>query len=219
MRTSLLARAAWGRPGGPIAQRRSFFEHMSLRGLRAPAGRGRRREARRAYCFGAAQVWYAANPRSHRRPCGRDEGRCDSQRRGPALQPADLRGNRRSRLAAHNVDMAMTLSEPHSERPYEEDGREARRPPVRGRGILAGGSACSRSSAWVSSQASFRRFRATPPTTCSRRSDEVGVRDGCEHRRRGLRSSRRPSPSWTTIEECLNPPVIWEQERGWSHDA
>ena len=20
---------------------------------------------------------------------------------------------------------------------------------------------------------------------------------------------------WTTIEECLNPPVIWEKERGW----
>ena len=20
---------------------------------------------------------------------------------------------------------------------------------------------------------------------------------------------------WTTIEECLNPPVIWERERGW----
>ncbi len=28
-------------------------------------------------------------------------------------------------------------------------------------------------------------------------------------------TSRRRFSIWTTIEECLNPPVIWEADRGW----
>ena len=28
-------------------------------------------------------------------------------------------------------------------------------------------------------------------------------------------TSRRRSRIWTTIEECLNPPVVWERDRGW----
>src|SRR4051812_17735383 len=44
--------------------------------------------------------------------------------------------------------------------------------------------------------------------------DEVGVRDGADLTVEGYDFA--PSFSiWTTIEECLNPPVIWEQGRGW----
>jgi saccharopine dehydrogenase-like NADP-dependent oxidoreductase len=44
--------------------------------------------------------------------------------------------------------------------------------------------------------------------------DEVGVRDGANLVVDGFDFA--PSFSiWTTIEECLNPPVIWERERGW----
>jgi saccharopine dehydrogenase-like NADP-dependent oxidoreductase len=42
--------------------------------------------------------------------------------------------------------------------------------------------------------------------------DEIGVRDATS------RSTATTSPDvliWTTIEECLNPPVVWERERGW----
>ena len=43
---------------------------------------------------------------------------------------------------------------------------------------------------------------------------EVGVRDGANLEVRG--HSFAPTFSiWTTIEECLNPPVIWERDRGW----
>ena len=44
--------------------------------------------------------------------------------------------------------------------------------------------------------------------------DEVGVRDGADLAVEGYDFA--PTFSiWTTIEECLNPPVIWERGRGW----
>ena len=44
--------------------------------------------------------------------------------------------------------------------------------------------------------------------------DEVGVRDGADLAVEGYAFA--PTFSiWTTIEECLNPPVIWERDRGW----
>jgi saccharopine dehydrogenase-like NADP-dependent oxidoreductase len=44
--------------------------------------------------------------------------------------------------------------------------------------------------------------------------DEIGVRDGSNMVVKGYDFA--PTFSiWTTIEECLNPPVIWERERGW----
>jgi saccharopine dehydrogenase-like NADP-dependent oxidoreductase len=43
--------------------------------------------------------------------------------------------------------------------------------------------------------------------------DEVGVRDGANLAVEGYEFA--PTFSiWTTIEECLNPPLIWERERG-----
>jgi saccharopine dehydrogenase (NAD+, L-lysine-forming) len=44
--------------------------------------------------------------------------------------------------------------------------------------------------------------------------DEIGVRDGANLVVDGYDFA--PSFSiWTTIEECLNPPVVWEAGRGW----
>src|SRR6185312_16611794 len=43
--------------------------------------------------------------------------------------------------------------------------------------------------------------------------DQVGVRDGADLVIEGYDFA--PTFSiWTTIEECLNPPLIWERERG-----
>ena len=73
---------------------------------------------------------------------------------------------------------------------------------------------CSRSSASASSPGSPTCSPATPPTTSSREIDEVGVRDGGDLVIEGYDFA--PTFSiWTTIEECLNPPVIWERDRGW----
>ena len=44
--------------------------------------------------------------------------------------------------------------------------------------------------------------------------EEIGIRDGANLLVAGYDFA--PSFSiWTTIEECLNPPVIWERDRGW----
>ena len=44
--------------------------------------------------------------------------------------------------------------------------------------------------------------------------DEIGVRDGADLVDRRLRFA--PTFSiWTTIEECLNPPLVWETRPGW----
>jgi saccharopine dehydrogenase-like NADP-dependent oxidoreductase len=44
--------------------------------------------------------------------------------------------------------------------------------------------------------------------------EEIGVRDGANLTVDGYDFA--PSFSiWTTIEECLNPPVVWEKDRGW----
>ena len=44
--------------------------------------------------------------------------------------------------------------------------------------------------------------------------DEIGIRDGANLVVEGYEFA--PTFSiWTTIEECLNPPVIWEKGRGW----
>ncbi|MDC3376563.1 saccharopine dehydrogenase NADP-binding domain-containing protein [Candidatus Nanopelagicales bacterium] len=43
---------------------------------------------------------------------------------------------------------------------------------------------------------------------------EIGIRDGANLEVRG--NDFAPTFSiWTTIEECLNPPVIWEKDKGW----
>jgi saccharopine dehydrogenase (NAD+, L-lysine forming) len=44
--------------------------------------------------------------------------------------------------------------------------------------------------------------------------DTIGIRDGANLEVEGYDFA--PTFSiWTTIEECLNPPVIWERDRGW----
>ncbi len=44
--------------------------------------------------------------------------------------------------------------------------------------------------------------------------EELGIRDGANIEIRGYEFAPNFS-IWTTIEECLNPPVIWEHEKGW----
>jgi saccharopine dehydrogenase-like NADP-dependent oxidoreductase len=44
--------------------------------------------------------------------------------------------------------------------------------------------------------------------------DEIGIRDGANLKVHGYEFAPNFS-IWTTIEECLNPPVIWEKQRGW----
>ena len=114
---------------------------------------------------------------------------------------------------ADYLDMAMSLSKPHPERPYAESG------------IKLGDAQFERATAWSDAgrlalvgigvepglSDVFARYAADHLFS---EIDEVGIRDGANLVVDGYDFA--PSFSiWTTIEECLNPPVIYERDRGW----
>jgi len=111
------------------------------------------------------------------------------------------------------LDMAMTLSEPHPANPYDEVGVKLgdyqfdRAGAWEERGLLAlVGIGIEPGAADV-----FARHAADELFS---EIDEVGIRDGANLVVEGYDFA--PTFSiWTTIEECLNPPVIWEKDRGW----
>jgi saccharopine dehydrogenase (NAD+, L-lysine forming) len=110
------------------------------------------------------------------------------------------------------LDMAMTLSHPHPERPYELTGEMlgdkqfAREQQWRDAGLLAlVGIGVEPGLSDV-----FARYAADELFSSI---EEVGVRDGADLVVEGYDFA--PTFSiWTTIEECLNPPLIWERARG-----
>jgi saccharopine dehydrogenase (NAD+, L-lysine forming) len=114
---------------------------------------------------------------------------------------------------ADYLDMAMSLSKPHPERPYEETGlklgdeqfAKAGEWEVAGRLALVGIGVEPGLSDVFARYAADHLFSEI---------DELGTRDGANLEVEGYEFA--PSFSiWTTIEECLNPPVIWEKDRGW----
>lgn len=111
------------------------------------------------------------------------------------------------------LDMAMSLSQPHPHHPFEQTGVKlgdeqfARHDAWEARGLLAlCGMGVEPGLADV-----FARYAADELFSSI---DEIGVRDGSDMVVRGYDFA--PTFSiWTTIEECLNPPVVWERDRGW----
>jgi saccharopine dehydrogenase-like NADP-dependent oxidoreductase len=114
---------------------------------------------------------------------------------------------------ANYLDMAMSLSAPHPADPYSlvgvklGDAQFAEGPAWEAAGRLAlVGIGVEPGLSDV-----FARYAADELFD---RVEEVGVRDGANLVVAGYDFA--PSFSiWTTIEECLNPPVIWERDRGW----
>ena len=110
------------------------------------------------------------------------------------------------------LDMAMTLSHPHPERPYELTGE------------MLGDKQFAQEQAWQDAgllalvgigvepglSDIFARYAADELFS---QIEEAGVRDGADLTVEGYDFA--PTFSiWTTIEECLNPPLIWERGRG-----
>jgi saccharopine dehydrogenase-like NADP-dependent oxidoreductase len=110
------------------------------------------------------------------------------------------------------LDMAMTISRPHPQRPYERPG------------TMLGEHQLAQHEAWEQAgllalvgigvepglSDVFARYAADELFDTIR---EVGVRDGADLVVDGYDFA--PTFSiWTTIEECLNPPLVWERERG-----
>jgi saccharopine dehydrogenase (NAD+, L-lysine forming) len=114
---------------------------------------------------------------------------------------------------ADYLDTAMSLSRPHPDQPFSltgvklgddqfdraDDWSRAGRLALVGMGVEPG---LADVFARYASDELFSQI------------DELGVRDASNLVVEGYDFA--PSFSiWTTIEECLNPPVIWQQDRGW----
>ncbi|MFJ9591762.1 saccharopine dehydrogenase family protein [Streptomyces virginiae] len=114
---------------------------------------------------------------------------------------------------SHYVDMAMSLSRPHPDRPHAECG------------VKLGDEQFERAPEWEKSgrlalvgmgvepglSDVFARYAADELFDDI---EEIGIRDGANLTVEGYDFA--PSFNiWTTIEECLNPPVVYESERGW----
>lgn len=111
------------------------------------------------------------------------------------------------------VDMAMHMSQPHPTRPHEEVG------------VLLGSEQLATSPQWAErGQLALVAMGVEPGLSdvfaryaadhLFRRIDEIGVRDGSDLQVHGLGFAPTFSV-WTTIEECLNPPIVYERHRGW----
>jgi saccharopine dehydrogenase-like NADP-dependent oxidoreductase len=118
---------------------------------------------------------------------------------------------------ADYLDMAMSLSEPHPTKPYSETGvklgdeqfaahdewESAGRLALVGIGVEPGLSNV------------FARYAVDHLFS---EIDELGTRDGANLAVFDDDGNEIFAPSfsiWTTIEECLNPPVVWEKDKGW----
>jgi len=120
--------------------------------------------------------------------------------------------------AAFNVgcmymDMAMTLSKPHPDKPFEKCG------------IKLGDYQFDRSNLWKEKGILCLVGLGVEPGMADvfakyaekhlfDEIEELGIRDGANIEIHGYEFAPNFS-IWTTIEECLNPPVIWEKEKGW----
>lgn len=111
------------------------------------------------------------------------------------------------------MDMAMSLSAPHPTAPYEEPGvklgdaqfARAAEWENRGRLALVGMGMDPGLSDIFAAHAAKHLFSEL---------HGVHVRDGGDLRVEGYPFAPVFS-IWTTIEECLNPPIAWQQGRGW----
>ncbi|MEU0129900.1 MULTISPECIES: saccharopine dehydrogenase C-terminal domain-containing protein [unclassified Streptomyces] len=211
MRVLLVGAGGVGTAITRIAARRSFFEHMAVadydreRAEAAVAALGERGDR-----FSAVTL-DASDPAAVRAALA--EHRCDVLLN--ATDPRFVMPLFEAALAhgAHYLDMAMSLSRPHPSRPYEECG------------VKLGDAQFDRAAEWEAAgrlalvgigvepglSDVFARYASDELFD---EIEEIGIRDGADLTVEGYDFA--PSFSiWTTIEECLNPPVVYEEDRGW----
>jgi saccharopine dehydrogenase (NAD+, L-lysine-forming) len=211
MRVLLVGAGGVGSAGVAIAARRDFFEHLVVADYDlARAQRAAARVGGNPDRFTAIQLDAASS--------GQVAAACRAHRITHVLNAVDPRFvlpifAGAFAAGADYLDMAMSLSRPHPELPYQHTG------------VKLGDAQFAESGQWADAgrlglvgigvepglSDVFARYAADQLFTTI---DEIGVRDGANLRVAG--HDFAPSFSiWTTIEECLNPPVVWERERGW----
>ena len=136
---------------------------------------------------------------------------CDPRLNPPIFDAAFQAG-------CHYLDMAMHMSAPHPTNPHGEVG------------VMLGDGQFAVTDQWVErGQLALCAMGVEPGLSdvlaryasdhLFSRIDDIGVRDGSDltiASTTGEDLGFAPTFSiWTTIEECLNPPIIWERDRGW----
>jgi saccharopine dehydrogenase (NAD+, L-lysine forming) len=209
MRILVVGTGGVGSAVAPIAARRDFYEMIVFADYEETKARrvverydDRRFVAARVDASDAASV--AAVAQEHR--CDAILNAVDPRFVMPVFRAA-------FDVGATYMDMAMSLSEPHPELPYELVGKklgddqfaEADRWEERGLLALVGCGVEPGLSDVFARYAADELFDSI---------DQIGVRDGANIVIEGYEFA--PTFSiWTAIEECLNPPLIWERERSW----
>ena len=197
-----------GAAAAAVAARRGFFERFVVADI--DAARAERAAAPLGARGGSAQL-DASDARAIAELARSEQAdailnACDPRFNPPIFEAAFDAG-------CTYLDMAATLSRPHPERPYSEVGvmlgdeqfADAHRWEDAGLLALVGIGVEPGLSDVFARHAADELFSEI---------DEVGIRDGADLVVAGYDFA--PSFSiWTTIEECLNPPLIWERERGW----
>jgi len=209
MRILIIGAGGVGVAAAAIARRRDFFDKLVLADVdhdRAAAAVDRLGDPRYA-----ASAIDATNPQAIVDLARIEDAdvilnACDPRLNPPIFQAAFDAG-------CTYIDMAATLSAPHPEKPYELTG------------VKLGDAQFERAGDWeAKSQLAILGLGIEPGFSdlAARYAadhlfseiDEAGVRDGANLVIEGYDFA--PTFSiWTTIEECLNPPVIWEKDRGW----
>ena len=203
-----------------IIARRSFYEHIIVsdydlaRAKRTVASIAARHGADVASRFTAVQIdagdpeQVAAIAREHRATHVMNAVE-------PKFVPTIFTGALAA--GADYLDMAMSLSEPHPTDPHAQTGvklgddqfAQAGDWETAGRLALVGMGVEPGLSDVFARYASDHLFSEI---------DELGTRDGANLSVRDETGTEIFAPSfsiWTTIEECLNPPVIFEKDKGW----
>ena len=202
MRILVIGAGGVGAAIAAVARRRDFFERFVLADVdesRAAAAGERTGDPR----FGSAPI-DASDPAAI-------AALARAERADVVLNAVDPRFNPAVFEAAYDagcvyLDMAMTLSDAE-------------------RGVTLGDEQCAQAERWEEAgrlalvgigvepglSDVFARYAADELFA---EIELIGVRDGASLVVEGYDFA--PTFSiWTTIEECLNPPVIWERERGW----
>ena len=209
MRILVIGAGGVGVAVAAIARHRSFFDTLVLAdvdGSRAREAAARLGDSR----ISAAQI-DASDSAAIVALARAEQSRVILNACDPRLNPPIFAAAREA--GCNYVDMAMTLSEPHPERPHELPGVKLGDAQLAEHGVWEAAGLLALVGMGVEPGISdvFARYAADHLFS---EIDEVGVRDGANLVIDGYDFA--PTFSiWTTIEECLNPPVIWEQERGW----
>lgn len=208
MRILIVGAGGVGAAAAAIARRRPFFERLVLADLdeaRAVAAAAHCDDARivGATCDASSVESIVALARAESVDVILNA--CD-----PRLNPPIFAAAREAGVTY--LDMAMTLSERHPDEPFAKTG------------VMLGDAQFAQGPDWeAAGQLALVGIGIEPglsdifarhaADTMFSSIDEVGVRDGANLEVEGYAFA--PTFSiWTTIEECLNPPLIWEKERG-----